>query len=53
MTKITIVKNYRNAETLKVLELSEAVRIIQQGEFSKVSMPKPLIWYAAFRCTQN
>ena len=35
MTKITIVKNYRNAETLKVLELSEAVRIIQQGEYAK------------------
>ena len=33
MTKVTIVKNYRNTETLKVLELSEVVRMIQSCEY--------------------
>ena len=48
MTKITIVKNYRNAETLKVLELSEAVRIIQQGEYAKAFTDKvPRICFAS------
>ena len=35
MIKITIVKNYRNTETLRVLELSEVVRSIQSCEFAK------------------
>ena len=33
MTKVTVVKNYRNMETLKVLELSEVVRLIQSCEY--------------------
>ena len=33
MTKVTIVKNYRNMETLRVLELSEVVRLIQTREY--------------------
>ena len=33
MTKVTIVKNYRNMETLRVLELSEVVRLIQSCEY--------------------
>ena len=35
MIKITIVKNYRNTKTLRVLELSEVVRSIQSCEFAK------------------
>ena len=33
MTKVTIVKNYRNTETLKGLELEEVARMIQRGEY--------------------
>ena len=33
MSKVTIVKNYRNMETLKALELSEVVRLIQTCEY--------------------
>ena len=36
MTKVTVVKNYRNMETLKVLELSEVVRLIQTCEYNDV-----------------
>ena len=35
MAKITIVRNYRNKETLRTLELSEAVRSIQSCEYAK------------------
>ena len=35
MIKITIVKTYRNTETLKLLELSELVRIIQSCEYAQ------------------
>jgi len=35
MTKVTIVKNYRNKETLKVQPLSEVIRIIQQGTYAE------------------
>ena len=38
MTKVTIVKNYRNMETLKVLELSEVVRLIQSCEYHDAVM---------------
>ena len=36
MTKVTIVKNYRNMETLKAMELSEVVRLIQTCEYYDV-----------------
>ena len=35
MTKVTIVKNYRNAETLKVFELSEVICMIQKCEYAE------------------
>ena len=35
MAKVTIVKNYRNTETLRALELSEVVRSIQSCEFAQ------------------
>ena len=35
MAKITIIKKYRNTETLKVLELSEAVKAIQSCTYLK------------------
>ena len=38
MTRITIVKNYRNSETLRCLELSEVVRMIQSCEFKNEVM---------------
>ena len=33
MIKVTIVKNYRNMETLRVVELSEVVRLVQSCEY--------------------
>lgn len=39
MTKVTIVKNYRNAETLKVFELSEVIRMIQKCEYAEAIDP--------------
>ena len=39
MTKVTIVKNYRNAETLKVFELSEVIRMIQRCEYAEAIDP--------------
>ena len=33
MNKVTIVKNYRNTETLKVSELSEVVRLMESNEY--------------------
>ena len=38
MTNVTIVKNYRNMETLKALELSEVVRLIQSCEYHDAVM---------------
>ncbi len=35
MTKVTIVKRYRNMETLRVLDLSEVVRMIQSCEYDE------------------
>ena len=35
MAKITVVKNYRNRQTLKVLELKKVVNDIQQGTYLK------------------
>ena len=35
MTKVTIAKNYRNAETLKVFELSEVICMIQKCEYAE------------------
>ena len=35
MNKVTVVKNYRNAETLRVLELEEVVRSIQSCEYAQ------------------
>ena len=39
MTKVTIVKNYRNAETLKVFELSEVISMIQKCEYAEAIDP--------------
>jgi hypothetical protein len=36
MAKVTIVKNYRNIETLRQVELQEVVRIIQSCEYEEV-----------------
>ena len=38
MTKVTIVKNYRNMETLRVIDLSEIVRLIQSCEYHDAVM---------------
>jgi len=38
MTKVTIVKNYRNMETLRVVDLSEIVRLIQSCEYHDAVM---------------
>ena len=35
MTKVTIARNYRNAETLKVFELSEVICMIQKCEYAE------------------
>ena len=35
MSKVTIVKKYRNTETLRPLELEEVVNNIQSGEYAK------------------
>ncbi len=35
MTKITIVKNYRGKETLRVTELEEVVRFIQTSAYAE------------------
>ncbi|MBP5302636.1 MAG: hypothetical protein J6Y88_05255 [Bacteroidales bacterium] len=35
MTKVTIVKNYRNTETLRPMELEEVVKIIQSCEYDE------------------
>ena len=35
MAKVTIIKNYRNTETLRTLELSEVVRLIQSSEYAE------------------
>ena len=39
MTNITIVKNYRYGETLKVFELSEVIRMIQECEYAEAIDP--------------
>ena len=38
MTKVTIVKNYRNMETLRVIDLPEIVRLIQSCEYHDAVM---------------
>ena len=38
MTKVTIVKNYRNMETLRITDLSEIVRLIQSCEYHDAVM---------------
>ena len=35
MTKITIAKNYRNTETLRLLTLEEAIKLLQNNEYLK------------------
>ena len=35
MAKVTIVRNYRNSETLRVLDLEDAIRIIQSCEYEE------------------
>ena len=39
MTNITIVKNYRYGETLKIFELSEVIRMIQEREYAEAIDP--------------
>ena len=34
MTKVTFIKNYRNKETLRLVELQEVASIIRQGEYA-------------------
>ena len=36
MTKVTIVKNYRNNVTLRQIDLSEAVQIIQEQAYEEL-----------------
>ena len=38
MARVTIVKNYRNMETLKGIELTEIVRLIQSCEYDEAVM---------------
>ena len=42
MARVTIVKNYRNMETLKGIELTEIVRLIQSCEYDEAVMGRDI-----------
>ena len=44
MTKVTIVKNYRNNITLRQIDLSEAVQMIQEQAYEALCEQAPEVW---------
>ena len=50
MVKVTIVKQYRNTETLKTMKLSEVVRMIQSCDYAQeVEAVRELFVFTEFK----